>query len=480
MNNERIAKSSQEQAVASWIDYLYQSRIASIIMALANQDFNLENSLAEMQKIKEFISNPAHILGNPLSKHGEIAENFQVYVSNAIKMLTGEATEYTLENVGRTAPEDYLKNGAPVQSKFYHEYAKTFKAVCNHLNTYSDFIRNGGTYDIPKNQYECIVDILFRGDNARSSLSRSDETLYKNIREWENQNNIKFEDVVKPSIVNYDDVQINRSFDTLEAEKQDIIHQDNEIRKEIYHNNSSTVKEAAKVAGVSASLEGGTAFIFGIIRKIKSGKKITDFTTEDWKEVGVDTTIGTAKGGIRGTAIYYLVNQKNVSAPVSNAIMTTSFGIIAEAIKVHQGKTTINDFYDNSMTISLEVSISTVSSVVGSAVIPIPILGTIVGNTVGMWIYNIAKSALTQAELNSIKQKNMELELLQQNLDEEYKQYLETIEKRINDFKDILLYALDEDPMVAYQSAEKAAYHLGLTDEIEELSVEERDNYFLN
>lgn len=480
MNNERIAKSSQEQAVASWIDYLYQSRIASIIRALANQDFNLENSLAELQKIKEFISNPAHILGNPLSKHGEIAENFQVYVSNAIKMLTGEATEYTFENVGRTAPEDYLKNGAPVQSKFYHEYAKTFKAVCNHLNTYSDFIRNGGTYDIPKNQYESIVDILFRGDNARSSLSRSDETLYKNIREWENQNNIKFEDVVKPSIVNYDDIQINRSFDTLEAEKQDIIHQDNEIRKEIYHNNSSTVKEAAKVAGVSASLEGGTAFIFGIIRKIKSGKKITDFTTEDWKEVGVDTTIGTAKGGIRGTAIYYLVNQKNVSAPVANAIMTTSFGIIAEALKVRQGKITTNDFYDNSMSISLEVSISTISSVVGSAVIPVPILGTIVGNTVGMWIYNIAKSVLTQAELHSIKQKNLELELLQQKLDIEYKQYLEAIDKRINDYNCILSYALDDDALVAYESAEKAAYHLGLTDKIEELSIEERDKYFLS
>ena len=173
MNVEKIIKSTQEQAVASWIDYLYQSRVASIIKALTEQDFNLENSLAELQKIKDFISDPAHILGNPLSKHGEIAENFQVYLSNAIEMLTAEETEYTFENVGRTAPEDYLKNGAPVQSKFYHDYAKTFRVVCNHLNTYSDFIKNGGTYDIPKNQYESISDILFRGDNARSSLSRS-------------------------------------------------------------------------------------------------------------------------------------------------------------------------------------------------------------------------------------------------------------------------------------------------------------------
>jgi hypothetical protein len=165
---------------------------------------------------------------------------------------------------------------------------------------------------------------------------------------------------------------------------------------------------------------------------------------------------------------------------VANAAITATFGIVAEAIKVRQGKTTINDFYDNSIVISLEVSVSTVSSVVGSAVIPIPILGTIVGNTVGMWIYNIAQSVLSQAELRSIEQNNKEFELLQRKLDREYKQYLAKIEKRINEYKDILSYALDEDAVVAYQSAEKAAYHLGLTDKIEELSVEERDNYFLN
>ena len=219
-------------------------------MALNEQNFNLERSLAELQKIKDFISDPTHILGNPLSKHGEIAENFQVYVSNAIKILTGEATEHTFENVGRTAPEDYIKNGAPVQSKFYHDYAKTFRAVCNHSNTYENFLTTGGTYDIPKNQYEIITDILSRGDNARSSLSKSDETLYKNIREWEKLNNVKFENVIKPAIVNYEDVQIDKAFDTLESEQQSVLHRDKEIRKEIYQNNGSTVKEAAKVAGV--------------------------------------------------------------------------------------------------------------------------------------------------------------------------------------------------------------------------------------
>lgn len=480
MSNEKITKSTQEQAVASWIDYLYQSRIASIIKALTNQDFNLEKSLAELQKIKEFISSPEHILGNPLSKHGEIAENFQVYFSNAIKIVNGEKAEYTFDDVGRLDLVDYIKNGMPVQSKFYHEYAKTFKAVCNHLNTYKDFLENGGTYDIPKNQYESIVDILYRGDNAKSSLSTHDYNLFKNIREWENTNNVKFNDVIKPAVVNYDDVQIDRAFDTLDTEKQGILHQDKEIRKDIYQNNSSTVKEAAKVAGLSASLEGGTAFIFSIIKKIKAGKKLTDFTSDDWKEVGIDTSIGTAKGGIRGTAIYYLVNQKNASAPVANAAITATFGIVAEAIKVRQGKSSINDFYDNSIVISLEVSVSTVSSVVGSAVIPVPILGTIVGNTVGMWIYKIAKDILSKAELRTIEQKNEELELLQQKLDSEYKLYLAKIEKRINEYNDILSYALNEDAVLAYQSAEKAAYYLGLSDKIEELSVEERDNYFLN
>jgi len=166
--------------------------------------------------------------------------------------------------------------------------------------------------------------------------------------------------------------------------------------------------------------------------------------------------------------------------PFSYAIVTTYFGIIAEAIKVHQEKITIDEFYDNAIAISLEISISTVSSVVGSVAIPIPVLGTIIGNTVGMWVYNISKSVLTKGELKAIIRKKMDLELLQRDLDEEYRQYLKVIEKRVYDYKFILSDALNDDPFVAYQSAERAAYHLGITDEIEELSIDERDEYFLS
>lgn len=479
MKEEKIVKTSQEQAEAAWIGYLHESRIASIIMALAKQDGQLESSLLELQIINDFISDPAHILGNPDSKHGEIAEHFQVHLSNALRMISGDSPEYTFETVERLAPEDYLKNGLPVQSKFYHDYAKTFRAVCNHLKAYPDFLKKGGTYDIPKNQFARIIDVLSRGENERFSLARSDETLFKNIREWEESNNVKFQDVVKPAIVNYEDVQLYEAPNTLRAKQQSILKKDKEIRDDIYQQNRSSLKEATKVVGVSALLEGGTAFMFRVIEKRREGKIISDFSTDDWKDVGIDTATGTIKGGIRGSAVYYLVNQKGFSAPISNAAITATFGIIGEIIKLRQGKTAFNDFYDNSLSICSDVAISTVSSTIGTAIIPIPILGTIIGNAAGMWVWRIAKDYLSQTEFQSIKRYNSELELLQQNIDADYQKHLEKVEARIGEYKLILTEAYSDDPMVAYQSAEKAAYHLGITDSIAEYSKEERDKYFL-
>lgn len=44
MKIDRIAKSSQEQAVASWINYLNQSRLDSLMKGLQSEQVNFENA----------------------------------------------------------------------------------------------------------------------------------------------------------------------------------------------------------------------------------------------------------------------------------------------------------------------------------------------------------------------------------------------------------------------------------------------------
>ena len=56
-------------------------------------------------------------------------------------------------------------------------------------------------------------------------------------------------------------------------------------------------------------MEGGTAFAMAIAKKLKQGKRLRDFRTEDWREIIGDTFAGTLKGGVRGGAVYAMSNR---------------------------------------------------------------------------------------------------------------------------------------------------------------------------
>ena len=118
--SENGIKRTQEQATASWIGYLYNLRIQRVKEAFSKQKFNLAEAMNELNDLKLFVANVNHILGNPSTKHGEVAEHCQVNIANARSLVRGLVPEYSFDNVGRTAPEDYFKNGLFKQLKFYN------------------------------------------------------------------------------------------------------------------------------------------------------------------------------------------------------------------------------------------------------------------------------------------------------------------------------------------------------------------------
>ena len=57
------------------------------------------------------------------------------------------------------------------------------------------------------------------------------------------------------------------------------------MREEIQEATRPTLKQGAKVALVSAVIEGGTEFVSAIVRRRREGKQLEEFTEEDWLEV---------------------------------------------------------------------------------------------------------------------------------------------------------------------------------------------------
>ncbi len=475
---EKYVKSTQEQATAAWIDYLNQLRIDELIRKLDMQDNSFEQAFLEIQKLKDFIGDPSHILGNDSTKHGEIAENVQVYISNARRLIEGLAKEYTFDGVGRTAPEDYLKNGQPVQSKFYGNPIgqNTFKAILKHLEDYPDFIKNGGTYEIPKEQYEKIIELL---NKQSSQLSRSEAHLVKLIKEWEKANNVVFTDKIKPAIVQYKDVQQGTINDTIKKEEDSIKKFDKKRREEAYEKSKPSIKEAEKVIAISAALEGGVAFCLSIMEKRKSGKKLAEFTKEDWMDIGIDTGVNTAKGGIRGSVVYTLSNFTATPASVASGLVTATFGVIEQTMLLRNGKIDEEEFLINCEALSLDVSISTISSILGQIYIPIPILGALIGNVAGMYLYDIAKSQGLKYEQSIIINYKKEIEELTKKLDKQYEAILKQLEKHLISFKSMIDLAFDVDINIAFNGSIQLALFNGVKEEKILKTKKEIDEFFL-
>lgn len=478
---DRAVKSSQEQAVASWITYLNQVRLDTLIEKLNQQDINLEDALMELAKLKQFLGDPSHILGSKFTKHGEIAEHMQVNIENARRAIQGLNRNHTFDGVGRTAPEDYIRNGQQVQSKFYNGLKQTFfnhHGLAEHLETYPDFVRNGGVYDIPKDQYEKLVELLDKYKNKPSQLSGADYKLAKRIDEFLKSKGLELGKDINSAVVDYSEVQQGTATNTVKREEDNIRKEDENQRKNAYDKSKPTLKEGAKAAGISAAIEGGVTFCMSVARKRKE-KKLSEFTIEDWIEIGLDTGKGTVKGGIRGGSVYIFTNFTATPANVASAYVTTAFGIAAQVEALEQGRVSEDDFVINCETICLDAAVSAIASIAGEFLIPIPILGAVIGNVAGEFMYELCKKAGTKKSQKVIAGYNQAMAQLNQQLDIQYLQVVLEVQKALQRFTDLEKFAFSEDVNIAFKGSVDLAVEVGVEGNKILKSKEQIDNYFL-
>lgn len=477
----RTVKSTQEQAVASWITYLNQIRLDTLIEKLNQQNINLESALGELDELKRFLGDPAHILGSSSTKHGEIAEHMQVNIENARRAIQGLTKEYTFEGVGRTAPEDYLKNGQQIQSKFYNGLKQTFfnsHGVSDHLETYPDFVKNGGSYDIPKDQYEKMTELLDRYKNNPSKLSKSDYNLVKKIDEFLKENGLEPGKDINPAVVDYSEVQQGTANNTVDKEETNIKKEDEKQRKKAYDDSKPTLKEGVKAAGVSAAVEGGVSFCMSVARKRKD-KNFAEFTADDWQEIGVDTGKSTIKGGIRGGSIYVLTNFTATPANVASAYVTAAFGVAAQIRALERDEISKEDFLINCEAVCLDVTVSAIASTAGQILIPIPVLGAVIGNVAGEFVYELCKREGTKESQQMIAGYRQEMELLEQQLDIKYQQMMAEVRRALHKFNDLENLAFNENVNIAFSGSVDLALEAGV-DKNRILRTEEQiNNYFL-
>ena len=480
-----IIKSTQEQASAAWIDYLNQLRIDELVAALSKQDENLSAAVAELmqaklQIIEEIIERNR---GGIKGAHGFIAEAEVTSFGNAEKLIDGLKACYKWVN--DNGPTDMVRDGINIQQKFVQgDRLWGLTKIQEHLQKYPDFIKQGGKYQIPDDFYKKIKTLLEMPQEEASKLPSGSTdgltyTQWKKVHDFFQNSGITPDDIESAGL-NYADVQVNVTDETFSDERDKIQKMDQRNRDAAYEASRPTVAEAAKVAGASAAFEGGTSFCIAISKKLKSGKKISEFTADDWKDVGIDTAKGTATGGIRGAAIYGMTNFTATPAAIASACVTAAIGMAAQSKKLRSGEITEDDFINNSEVLCLDVSISAVASLVGQAVIPIPVLGAVIGNMAGMFMYGISKDHLSEKEQTLTERFLTEMKTLNQSLEVRYQQFVEFLRKEFAKYKSVLELAFDPIANIAFVNSISLADFVGVPPEKNLRKKSDIDQYFLN
>ena len=145
-----------------------------------------------------------------------------------------------------------------------------------------------------------------------------------------------------------------------------------------------------------------------------------------------------------------LTNFASVPAPMASAMVTATLGMLSQAYKLNNGDITAEEFIDNSEAVCLDVTMSAVASMLGEILIPIPVLGAIIGNTVGMFMLNISRSYLSAEEQKLIHSYQREMDAITSQMEEAEKKHIESLCAELDKYSSLISYAFDPDVNIRF------------------------------
>lgn len=466
----------RDQIVGVAVKHLNEVRESSKEAALNAQETLLEKAFEQVDGARAWLVDPSKLLGSEGAKHGEFAEIVEVQIRNAYSIVDGNDPVATFEGTTRTGAADFFVDGQAFQSKFYGNISQGLRAFVEHLEKYPNMAEDGGLM-FPSDKYETVMRVV---NGEETELADNSQRA---IREWagkiEELTGRKFEEAVTPSVSTYSDVQLGVAHDTLdshEAELEDI-NSDRQEQIELDHGPSlAGVAQAAAVAGaVSGVITTGMA----LYTKARKGKNVFrgEFTTDDWKDVGFAGAKGFGAGAVTGGAIYGLTNYAGMAAPFAAAVVSAGKGLATLTNEYMAGEISSEEYFDLGMCLCAESAIVGLATAAGQTIIPIPVLGGIIGSISGKMMLQLAQG-LDAKHMESLR---AEMDSFLASLDKTYQRVVDEINAEFDKLGKLTDAAFDFD--LNYQLALSASVDLAIAYGVPEekilRSVNDVDDFML-
>ena len=471
----------QDQIIGNVADIVNKIRVNEMEKAISNQGENFNKAVEYVNNLRLFMNNPENILGSDKTKFGEIAEQIEVNIRNANDALKGKITTATFEGVGRTAPEDYIIDRNQVQSKFINGINNNLRYVLEHMDKYKGFSHDG-YYHIPKDNFE-ILNKINNGEQLDGVSQKTIDAAKRLINKIEEESGKSFNEVVKPGISTYKEVQKGAVNETVNKHENRLKKESDDMKKDIIAEHQPSVQEGIKVGVIGAVIGGGFKAAGSIYKKCRvEEKKISDFTGDDWKDVGVDFATGGVKGGINGIAIYGLTNFTDVGAPLASAFVSATWGVSSLIAQYKNGNLTIDELSEQGQILCLETGAVALGSIIGQTLIPIPIVGTLIGSFAAQTLMSITKGQLGKKEIELEQKLLKEYNEAIDNLEKNYKVMIDKIIAEYERLGGLIDMAFDfkSNAVFRLEASVNLAIDLGVSENEILENIDDIDSFFLN
>ena len=422
--------------------------------------------------------------GGDYGSHGFIAEFAEAGIVNARRAIEG--LDPIVRVLNDNGPADLLIGRNTVQMKFYINLQKELKQSFrynakmkmmfpkDHVLVFEKIMSGAKEVDFNGNRLSIkqITDIRQTIDEITKCKGL---TSYKS---WMKSSVLDYKDSQKNSINAILDSEKKNISKTAKVKKQELNKKRLVAQKKALPN----IKEANRVAKNAALLQGGFSLIFSIYEKYSDGKSIFQFELDDWKDCGLEALEGSVKGAISGYAIYGLTNVCKMSAPNASAFVTASYGIVDIITKLRTNEITENEFINFITINTLDTTLATIGSCVGQTLIPVPVLGAVVGSIATSIIWEIGKGILSDREQELIQNYRENLDNHIKNLDDKYKIIFNDIIAKYHKLGRLQDYSFDLslNTRLRFEYSIELAENLEIADDQILHNLDEIDNYFLN
>lgn len=432
------------QVAATWAALDAADRANRLAEALRTQDRSFLDAWREIQHVRDFVGSPENILGSPDTKHGEIAEQVHVGVRRAIDVLYGRTPSATFDGVGRLDPVDYREAGVGIQSKYYNGLRNTLDGVSEHATKYRDFTSGDGLYHIPRDQYQQIEQLSQTGQIDGLS-EKSANAIRNKLNEIQQATGRSPDELIRPGEGTYAEVQQGRVHDTLDDRENRLVQKNDELKQEAKAEHGPSLSGLGSAAAIGAGAGGGVRFGQAIWVKYRDGKNPFkgEFSTQDWKDVGVATAKGAGSGAVAGSALYVLTNSTDLAAPFAGAFVSGLMGVGDLLLQHHSGKIDADQFVELSHIIAADAAIVGLFAMAGQALIPIPMLGAFVGCLTGKFVASAIKDGLGAAESELIARLAAYEKSALEQLDKEFRAFIKKLDAYFGNLEHLAKIAFD-------------------------------------